>query len=78
MSYCRGPDSDVYVYGDGEGYNIHLSGGHISFRFKTRRGLYNRLLKLKAAGIRVPKRAFDRLRRELILQVTQEVKHETE
>lgn len=69
MSYCRGPDSDVYVYGDGEKYNIHLSGGLISFHFKTRRGLYNRLKKLKAAGIKITQRAFAPLEHELYLPV---------
>lgn len=65
MSYCRiGEDqSQVYAW-RGERYYTYLSEG-LNFTDRTRKAFYNRLVKLKAAGVKVPARALRRLRREL-------------
>lgn len=67
MSYCRigQPGSQVYAYCNGISYVTVLAGGHITFRDRGRKRFYDRLLNLRAAGVKVPKSAFTRLEREL-------------
>lgn len=69
MSYCRfEKDSDVYVYGSGYGIlNIQVAydrGGQ-SFSTKSLIALQETLKELETTGIRVPKRCYDRIEKEL-------------
>lgn len=66
MSYCRiGRGSQVYAYSNGISYRTVLAGGEISFSDRGPQQFYDRLKKLQAAGIKIPKTAFTRLEREL-------------
>lgn len=67
MSYCRfnKGKSDVYAYGSGVGFRTILAGGQIDFTDRSRRKFYERLCKLKEAGLKIPAVALKRLREEL-------------
>ena len=72
MSYCRagGPDSDVYAYATGSGFEIWAGGEQ--FHEDTLAGFKTRLELLRDAGLRVPQSAFDRIARELHSEISAE------
>ena len=69
MSYCRCTEegSDVYVYGSGNGWNIHVAYGvglpldGKSYSSETPQGCIDILKDLMKEGYGVPQRALDRL-----------------
>ena len=91
MSYCRcsTPGSNVYVFGTGDGWEIHVQGSEQidktlkfdltsdnwrpfphelrgkGYYCKTQFQCVKKLLELRAAGIKVPRCALIRLRREI-------------
>jgi hypothetical protein len=66
MSYCRvGPDSDVYVYPNVYGIVIIVCYGGESYQEKTPHDALVRLKTLSDNGLKVPKRALERLRKEI-------------
>ncbi len=66
MSYCRG---EVYDYRSGEGrYSIHVSPTnepHEDYFIEGIGAFRDKMLELKARGLDVPDRVFERIEREI-------------
>lgn len=77
MSYCRvGPDSDVYIWADGDAYHVWLDDGcdpknlefpdsPVRLQAVNLRSLLELVCILQAAGWKIPLAVFDRITREM-------------